>query len=124
QILSAELDEENEQIILKKNYHIGLATHTTAGLMVPVVHHVDQKSIVQLHDDVNRLTKKAQDGKLEYSDMQHSPFTVSNVGPLGTTGATSIINHPEPAHIAFHQTKKMPVVHEQEEIDDRQMMPL
>src|SRR5699024_2801924 len=123
-IFNAELAEENEQIILKKHYHIGLATHTTAGLMVPVVHHVDQKSIVQLHDDVKRLTKKAQDGKLEYSDMQHSTFTVSNVGPLGSTGATPIINHPETALIAFHQTKKMPDVNDQEEFVVGQMMPL
>src|SRR5699024_12653228 len=71
-IFNAELDEENEQIILKKNYHIGLATNTTAGLMVPVVHHVDHKSIVQLHYDVKRITNTAQDVKIEYRYIQHS----------------------------------------------------
>src|SRR5699024_1160481 len=80
--------------------------------------------IVQLHDEVKRLTTKAQDGTLEYSDMQHSTFTVSNVGAGGSTGATARINHPETALIAFHQTKKMPGVHEQGEADVRQMMPL
>src|SRR5699024_11336123 len=100
----SENDVIYKHIIVKKKKLIGLSTHTTAGLMVHVVHHVNQKTIVQLHDDVKRLTKKAQDGKLEYSDMQHSTFTVSNVGPLGSTGATPVINHHETALIAFHLT--------------------
>jgi pyruvate dehydrogenase E2 component (dihydrolipoamide acetyltransferase) len=115
-IFNAELDEENSRILLKKNYHIGMATNTEAGLIVPVVHDADKKSIKDIHKEVKALTEKAITGKLQPVDMQNSTFTVSNVGPLGSTGATPIINYPETALIAFHKTKKQPIVNEKDEI--------
>ncbi|WP_186671002.1 dihydrolipoamide acetyltransferase family protein [Sporosarcina sp. BP05] len=115
-IFNAELDEENNRILLKKNYHIGIATNTESGLIVPVIHDVDKKSIKEINQDVKELTAKAIAGKLRPFEMQNSTFTVSNVGPLGSTGATPIINYPETALIAFHKTKKQPIVNEQDEI--------
>ncbi|MCZ2260868.1 dihydrolipoamide acetyltransferase family protein [Sporosarcina sp. G11-34] len=115
-IFNAELDEENNRIILKKNYHIGFATNTANGLLVPVVFDADQKSIKEIHQEVKGLTEKALAGKLKPSEMQHSTFTMSNVGPLGSTGATPIINHPETAIISFHKTRKRPIVNEDDEI--------
>lgn len=115
-IFNAELDEENDRILLKKNYHIGIATNTDNGLLVPVLHDADKKSIKEIHEDVKALKAKAISGKLQPSEMQNSTFTVSNVGPLGSTGATPIINYPETALIAFHKTKKQPIVNEHDEI--------
>lgn len=115
-IFNAELDEENSRILLKKNYHIGMATNTEAGLIVPVIHDADKKSIKDIHKEVKGLTEKAISGKLQPFEMQNSTFTVSNVGPLGSTGATPIINYPETALIAFHKTKKQPIVNDQNEI--------
>ncbi|WP_252502214.1 dihydrolipoamide acetyltransferase family protein [Sporosarcina sp. Marseille-Q4943] len=115
-IFNAELDEENELIVLKKNYHIGIATNTDNGLLVPVVHDADKKSIKDLHRVIKELTEKAINGKLKPAEMHNSTFTMSNVGPLGSTGATPIINHPETAIIAFHKTKKQPIVNEHDEI--------
>lgn len=115
-IFNAELDEENSRILLKKNYHIGIATNTDSGLIVPVVHDADKKSIKTIHADVKDLTERAVSGKLQPFEMQNSTFTVSNVGPLGSTGATPIINYPETALIAFHKTKKQPIVNELDEI--------
>jgi len=115
-IFNAELDEDNDRILLKKNYHIGIATNTESGLLVPVVHDADKKSIKDIHLEVKRLIEGATTGDLKPSDMQNSTFTMSNVGPLGSTGATPIINYPETALIAFHKTKKMPIVNEQDEI--------
>lgn len=115
-IFNAELDEENSRILLKKNYHIGIATNTESGLIVPVIHDVDKKSIKEINSEVKDLTKRAIDGKLQPFEMQNSTFTVSNVGPLGSTGATPIINYPETALIAFHKTKKQPIVNENDEI--------
>jgi 2-oxoisovalerate dehydrogenase E2 component (dihydrolipoyl transacylase) len=115
-IFNAELDEENSRILLKKNYHIGIATNTESGLIVPVIHDVDKKSIKEINEDVKGLTAKAIAGKLQPFEMQNSTFTVSNVGPLGSTGATPIINYPETALIAFHKTKKQPIVNEHDEI--------
>lgn len=115
-IFNAELDEENDRILLKKNYHIGIATNTENGLLVPVVHDANKKSIKDIHSEVKRLTTSATTGKLNPADMQNSTFTMSNVGPLGSTGATPIINYPETALIAFHKTKKQPIVNEHDEI--------
>lgn len=115
-IFNAELDEEGNRILLKKNIHIGFATDTERGLLVPVVRDADKKSIKHIHQDIKNLTEKALTGKLEPFEMQHSTFTMSNVGPLGSTGATPIINHPETAIIAFHKTKKQPIVNDRDEI--------
>lgn len=115
-IFNAELDEENSRILLKKNFHIGLATNTESGLIVPVLHDADKKSIKDIHNEVKGLTEKAIAGKLQPFEMQNSTFTVSNVGPLGSTGATPIINYPETALIAFHKTKKRPIVNDLDEI--------
>ncbi len=115
-IFNAELDEENSRILLKKNYHIGIATNTESGLIVPVIHDVDKKSIKEINKNIKGLTERAIAGKLQPFEMQNSTFTVSNVGPLGSTGATPIINYPETALIAFHKTKKQPIVNEHDEI--------
>jgi pyruvate dehydrogenase E2 component (dihydrolipoamide acetyltransferase) len=115
-IFNAELDEDNSRILLKKNYHIGIATNTDSGLIVPVLHDADKKSIKSIHAEVKGLTERAIAGKLQSFEMQNSTFTVSNVGPLGSTGATPIINYPETALIAFHKTKKQPIVNERDEI--------
>ncbi|KMY55521.1 dihydrolipoyllysine acetyltransferase [Bacillus sp. FJAT-27231] len=123
-VFNAELDEENEKILLKKEYHIGMAVDTEDGLIVPVVHDADKKSIKTIHDDIKRLNEKAREGKLKPTDIQNSTFTVSNVGPLGSIGATPIINYPETALIAFHKTKKVPLVNEQDEIVIGHMMTL
>lgn len=115
-IFNAELDEENERILLKKNYHIGFAKETKNGLLVPVIHDADKKSIKEIDRKLIELTDKALAGKLSLSEMQNSTFSMSNVGPLGSTGATPIINYPETALIAFHKTKKRPIVNDQDEI--------
>ncbi|RUL51755.1 MULTISPECIES: dihydrolipoamide acetyltransferase family protein [Lysinibacillus] len=121
-IFNAKLDEENEVIRLEKVVHIGLATDTDHGLVVPVLRNVRHKSLKQIHEEMKGLTKKAQDGKLTVNEMTGSTFTISNVGPMGSIGATPIINYPETGLMAFHKTKKMPVVNEHDEIVIRSMM--
>ncbi|WP_430790778.1 dihydrolipoamide acetyltransferase family protein [Virgibacillus flavescens] len=123
-IFNAHLDEANNVIHLAKNYHIGLATDTEKGLVVPVLRDVDKKSIRQINTEMKALTKKAQDGKLTASDMKHGTFTISNVGPLGGTAATPIINGDQSAIIAFHKTKKTPVVMDNDDIAIRQIMTM
>lgn len=123
-VFNAKLDEENEVIRLEKEYNIGIATDTEDGLIVPVIHHADQLTVRQIHDKLKELTKKAQENKLTSMDMKGGTFTISNVGPLGSIGATPIINHPETGLIAFHRTKKMPVVMENDEIAIRSIMTM
>ncbi|MBO1002527.1 2-oxoacid dehydrogenase/acyltransferase catalytic subunit [Pseudogracilibacillus auburnensis] len=71
---------------------------------------------------MKQLTEKAQAGKLATKEMQNGTFTISNVGPLGGVAATPIINHPQTAIMAFHKTKRIPVVMEKDEIVIRDMM--
>ena len=120
-IFNAKLDEEREQIIMKPNYHIGIAVDTKEGLIVPVIHYVEQKSIRKIHQEMKELNKKAQDNQLSAKDITGGTFTVSNVGPFGSIGATPIINYPEVAIMAFHKIKETPVV-KNGEIAIRSMM--
>jgi 2-oxoisovalerate dehydrogenase E2 component (dihydrolipoyl transacylase) len=122
-IFNARLDEEKEEIHLVNQHHIGMATDTEDGLIVPIIKNVEQKTLKQIHSDMKLLTQKAVENKLTASDLTGGTFTISNVGPLGgSIGATPIINHPEVGLMAFHKTKKMPIVNDQDEIVIRSMM--
>lgn len=113
-IFNAKLDEEKEQIIVSPTVNIGVATHTEEGLIVPVVKHVEQLSLLDINNEVKALTKKAQTNQLQASDMRGGTFTISNVGPIGGMFATPIINHPEVALVSFHQMEDQPVVRNKE----------
>lgn len=123
-VFHAKLDEANECIRLEQDFHFGMATETPDGLMVPVIRHADRLSLTELHDQLISLQQRAQNGALRAADLKPSTFTMSNVGPLGSTGATPIINYPETALIAFHKTKKRACVDEDDQIVVRSMMNL
>ncbi|HLS88611.1 MAG TPA: dihydrolipoamide acetyltransferase family protein [Sphingobacteriaceae bacterium] len=110
--LNASLDDEREEIVYKHYYHIGIATDTDDGLVVPVIKHADQKSIFQLAADLDRLARQARDRTIQLDDLRDSTFTITNIGPLGGVFATPIINAPEAAILAVHRIKERPVVHE------------
>jgi 2-oxoisovalerate dehydrogenase E2 component (dihydrolipoyl transacylase) len=122
-IFNSKIDEENECIKILEKHHIGIATDTEDGLIVPVIRHVGQKSINQIQSEMKQLTVKAKENKLSYKDVTGGTFTISNVGPLnGSIGATPIINESEAALVAFHKTKRRPVVSANDEIVVRSMM--
>lgn len=121
-IFNAKLDEENGEIQLEKSIHIGIATDTEEGLLVPVIKNADKKSIIAIHKEMKELMKNARENKLTLKEIQGSTFTISNVGPMGSIGATPIINYPEVGLMAFHKTKKMPVVSDDDEIVIRSIM--
>jgi 2-oxoisovalerate dehydrogenase E2 component (dihydrolipoyl transacylase) len=123
-IFNSELREEEGLIYLKPDLHIGLATDTEEGLIVPVIHHCDKHSINEIHKKMKSLHKAAMNNELTSKDLSSGTFTISNAGPLGSTGATPIINYPEAALLAFHKTKKMPVVTENDEIIIRSIMSI
>ncbi|MGC4377833.1 dihydrolipoamide acetyltransferase family protein [Fictibacillus sp. Mic-4] len=120
-IFNAKLDEENEMIHLEKEVNIGIATDAEEGLIVPVIKQIEKKNVKEIAREMKEKIKKAQENKLTREELTGGTFTISNVGPLGSMGATPIINHPEVALMAFHKTKKMPVVID-DEIVIRQMM--
>ncbi|MFD1019219.1 dihydrolipoamide acetyltransferase family protein [Thalassobacillus hwangdonensis] len=122
EVFNAKLDEKEEVIRVEAHHNIGVATDTEDGLIVPVIHQVEKKSLKQIHQELKQLTQKALEGKLTSKELTGGTFTISNVGPLGgSIGATPIINHPEVGLMAFHKTKERPEVYKGE-IAIRSMM--
>ena len=110
--LNATLDDEKEEIVLKKYYNIGIATDTEQGLVVPVVKDADHKSITQLAEEISRLSERARTGQLSLEEVQGGTFTITNVGGVGGVFATPIINWPEVGILGVHKITKRPVVKE------------
>jgi pyruvate dehydrogenase E2 component (dihydrolipoamide acetyltransferase) len=108
--LNATLDDDNEEIILKKYLNIGFATDTPEGLMVPVVKNAKDKSILQLAEELTQLADKARTRKIDLADLKGGTFTITNYGALGGTYGTPIINHPEVAILGVGKVKEMPVI--------------
>jgi pyruvate dehydrogenase E2 component (dihydrolipoamide acetyltransferase) len=124
---NASLDGDSEEIILKHYYHIGVAVDTERGLIVPVVRDVDRKSITQLAMELNDLVVRGRAGKIEREEMIGGTFTITNIGVLGGTAFTPIVNYPEVAILGMARAGLQPVVKgddENSEIVPRFMLPL
>ena len=122
-LLNSTLDQENELILLKKYYHIGIATATPEGLIVPVVKNVDEKDLLQIARNIADLSESARAGKVKLEDLKAGTFTITSLGSLGGILATPIINFPEVAILGVHKISPKPVVR-QNEIVIREMMNL
>ena len=121
--LNSSLDEENEEIVVKDYYNIGIAVATEAGLMVPVVKDVDEKGLLQLASEVNELAQKARDRSISREEMQGGTFTITNFGAIGGEFATPIINHPEVAILGLGELGERPVA-EDGEVHAAHTLPL
>jgi pyruvate dehydrogenase E2 component (dihydrolipoamide acetyltransferase) len=108
--MNSQLDEENEEIVLRDEYNIGVAAATDAGLMVPVVHDADRKGMLQIADEMNELVQKARDRKISPGEMRGGTFTITNIGGIGGEYATPIINYPEVGILALGAIKDKPRV--------------
>jgi pyruvate dehydrogenase E2 component (dihydrolipoamide acetyltransferase) len=122
-LLNASLDEEHEQIRVKRYYNIGIATATSDGLIVPVVKQADRKSIPELAREIARLSEAAREGRIKVEDLKDGTFTITSLGPLGGLLATPIINYPEVAILGLHKIGPKPVVRDNQ-IVIREMMNL
>ncbi len=120
---NASLDPFKEEIIYKKYYNIGIAVDTGRGLVVPVIKGTDQKSIIEISEEINRLAKAAREGKIEVSDLQGGTFTITNIGPLGGTALLPTINYPEVAILAMGAVQEKPVVRDGQ-IVIRKILPI
>jgi 2-oxoglutarate dehydrogenase E2 component (dihydrolipoamide succinyltransferase) len=110
---------DGENIIVKEHINIGMATALPSGnLIVPVVKDADKKSLKDLASNVNKLSVKARNNKLDPEDIKGSTFTISNVGTFGSVMGTPIINQPEVAILAMGIIKKRPEVIETEKGDE------
>lgn len=117
------LHSSGEYLIQKKYIHIGVAVATEAGLVVPVIRNVDQKSIWQLGNEAAELADKAKQRKLKAEDMQGACFTISSLGAIGGTGFIPIVNAPEVAILGVGKTQIKPVYIDGEFVP-RKMLPI
>jgi 2-oxoglutarate dehydrogenase E2 component (dihydrolipoamide succinyltransferase) len=98
-----------DDIVYHRFYHIGVAVHTEAGLIVPVVKHADRKSMVEIAGEIDGLAKKARERKLAMEDIQGGTFTLSNAGGFGAILSTPVISQPESAVLGIHKIVERPV---------------
>lgn len=120
---NATLDMEQSKILLRRYYHLGLATATPDGLLVPVLRHADQLNLLQIAAELKRLTGLAQQRKLSLAELSGSTFTITNFGSFGTQQGTPIINPPEVAILGCGRIEQKPVVG-QGQIEARPVLPL
>jgi pyruvate dehydrogenase E2 component (dihydrolipoamide acetyltransferase) len=109
-IVNSTLDEQAQEIVLRKRYHIGVAAASEAGLIVPVLKDADQRSLFDIAQSLDDLSEKAKTGKASRDELTGSTFTISSLGTLGGVLATPIINYPEVAILGVHKIKQTPVV--------------
>lgn len=106
---NASIDLAKDDIIYKQYVNIGVAVDTERGLLVPVIRDVDKKNIVELAAELTQLSKKAREKKLTLSEMEGGTFTITNLGGIGGTGFSPIINYPEVAILGLSRSSMEPV---------------
>ena len=106
---NASIDMEKEEIVYKQFINIVVAVETDRGLLVPVIRDVDKKNIVELAAELTALSKKAREKKLAPADMEGGTFTITNLGGIGGTGFSPIVNYPEVAILGLSRSSMEPV---------------
>lgn len=122
-MINVSVDETQHEIVFHPEIHLGIATSTPRGLMVPVVKHTTRKSLFQLAAEISELSTKARALKAGLEDLSGSTFTITSLGKLGGLLATPIINYPEAGILGIHEIKDRAVVRNGQ-ITIRKMMNL
>jgi 2-oxoisovalerate dehydrogenase E2 component (dihydrolipoyl transacylase) len=122
-MLNATFDDDSMQLTRHGAMHLGMATQTPGGLMVPVIRDAHAKSVWQLANEIGRLAEAARSGKAAREELSGSTITLSSLGPLGGVTSTPVINRPEVAIIAVNKVREMPVIIDGE-LEARKMMNL
>ncbi|MBK6765405.1 MAG: 2-oxo acid dehydrogenase subunit E2 [bacterium] len=117
------LDFANEEVVFKDYFHIGVAADTERGLLVPVIRDVDQKNLTELSVELTEKAARARERKLTLEEMQGSVFTISNLGGIGGTNFTPIVNQPDAAILGVSRAQTKPVWNGKE-FAPRRIMPL
>ena len=122
--LNATIDTENEQIIYKDYVNIGIAIDSERGLVVPTLKNADKMSIPDIAYSLSDLSSRVRSNDFAVSDLRGGTFTISNLGAIGGTYSTPIVNVPEVAILLVGRSRKMPIVMDDDSIKARLMMPL
>ena len=117
------LDEKTQEMVLKEYYHIGIAVDTEQGLIVPVLKNADKKSLFEISKELEILAEKTRQRKVSAEDLKGGVFTISNLGGIGGTFFTPIINKPEVAILGVGRGVLKPVA-VKEKIETRLLLPV
>lgn len=113
-MMNASLDEDKQEIVHKGYYNIGVAVATDHGLIVPVIHGADGKSLLQLAQEIQFLSSRARDNKLALEDLKGGTFTLTSIGSIGGLFSVPILNAPEVGILGINKITKRPVVRNNE----------
>jgi pyruvate dehydrogenase E2 component (dihydrolipoamide acetyltransferase) len=108
--LNATVDEASGDLLLHSEQHLGVAVHTEYGLVVPVLRHVEQKNLLDLAREIERLSAAARAGKLSREEVTGSTFSITSLGQLGGLHGTPMLNTPEVAVLGVHRIQERPAV--------------
>lgn len=122
--LNSEMDMDNNRMIYKNYYNLGIAVDTEKGLVVPVIKNVDKLSIFELAEETGKIAQKARDGELTMDDMKDGTFTITSYGSIGGQFAMPVINYPQAGILGIGRILKKPVVNENDEIVPGHILPL
>jgi pyruvate dehydrogenase E2 component (dihydrolipoamide acetyltransferase) len=120
---NASIDVAGGRLVLKRYYHIGVAVDTEGGLLVPVLRDVDKKHVRELAEELNAIAERARQRKLDAAELKGGTFTITNLGGIGGTAFTPIVNYPEVAILGLSRSRLEPVVRNGQ-IVPRLMLPL
>jgi len=121
-LVNSKVNEECTELTYFDDHNIGMAVDSKVGLLVPNIKQVQTKSILDLANDIMRLTNDARSGRVASEDLKGGTITISNIGAIGGTVATPIINKPEVAIVALGKLQKLPRFNEQGEVEARSIM--
>ncbi len=121
--LNSEFDNENNRIVHKKFYNIGIAVDTEDGLVVPIIKNVDKLSFLELSLKIDDIVKRARERKLTLDDFKDGTFTLTNYGSIGGTFGVPVINYPQSAILGIGRFLKIPVVKD-DSIEIGNILPL
>ncbi len=107
--LNATVDDARNELVVYPSYHIGIATATPDGLIVPVLHHAERKSLLELAREIQDLGERGRAGKLTRAELTGGTFTITSLGALGGVLATPILNYPEVGILGVHRIVRRPV---------------
>lgn len=122
---NSSINMESKEVIYKKYINIGVAVDTEYGLLVPVIKNADKKNLIDISVELNTLAEKARNKKLSLDEMQGGCFTITNLGGIGGTYFTPIVNSPEVAILGVSRGNYEPVYNKKDgTFEPRLMLPL
>jgi pyruvate dehydrogenase E2 component (dihydrolipoamide acetyltransferase) len=121
---NSSIDMETKEIIYKNYFNVGIAVDTEHGLIVPVVKDVDKKNLTELSNEINELASKAREKKISLDEIQGGCITITNLGGIGGTAFTPVVNSPEVAILGVSKSSYEPVYNGYGVFEPRLMLPL